>query len=299
MVDQLMVWGRPSVAEVGPGEDRTLPVTPSAFLRILSVSEDTSSVKPDSSWSSWVVRSDSDPPMGIGPRYHHGVLRLAVVIPTLDEEELLAPVLSEGTRAADLVVVSDGGSRDRTVQLARTAGARVVREDRGRGGQLNRGAELALGEGAEALLFVHADTRLPDGAGEAVREALEADFVGGGFYVRFDDPRLVYRFGSRMMNLRTRISKTPLGDQAQFVRGSVFREMRGFREWPILEDLDFARRLKRRGSVAMLDPPVVTAARRYVRQGPVRTVARNWLIWTLFFLGVSPERLARLYGRAR
>lgn len=232
-------------------------------------------------------------------RYDSVVLRLAVVIPTLDEEESLASILEVARKEADAVVVSDGGSRDRTVEVAETAGARVVRGRPGRGSQLNRGSDLALREGAEALLFVHADTRLPVGAGDAVRRALVEGSVGGGFYVVFDDPRPIFRFGSRMMNLRTRLSRVPLGDQAQFVRGPVFETMEGFREWPILEDLDFARRLKRRGPVTVLSPPVVTAARRYVRQGPIRTVARNWLIWTLFLLGVAPERLARLYRQIR
>ena len=100
-----------------------------------------------------------------------------------------------------------------------------------------------------------------------------------------------------MINLRTRLSRCPFGDQAHFVRRDIFDELGGYRDWPILEDLDFARRLARRGPIALLSPPVVTSGRRYLRGGPFRTVARNWLILALYFGGVPPRRLERLYRR--
>jgi len=117
--------------------------------------------------------------------------------------------------------------------------------------------------------------------------------------VRFDDDGFWMRLGSRLVNLRTRLTRVPLGDQAQFVTRDAFAALGGFRDWPILEDLDFMRRLKRHarasGGIALLDPPVVTAARRYLTGGIARTIARNWLIWALYLLGVPPRRLARLY----
>jgi hypothetical protein len=107
------------------------------------------------------------------------------------------------------------------------------------------------------------------------------------------------RLGARLINWRTRLTGLPLGDQAQFVRRDVFLAMQGFRDWPILEDLDFALRLKRQGRTVLIGQPVTTAARRFVEQGIVRTVATNWLIWFLFLAGVSPHRLARLYRQIR
>jgi hypothetical protein len=123
--------------------------------------------------------------------------------------------------------------------------------------------------------------------------------VGGGFLVRFDDPRPIYRFGTRMVALRTRLTRSPLGDQAQFATRQAFEQLGGFRDWPLLEDLDFIRRLKRIGAVEILPQQVVTSSRRYVEGGPVRTVVLNWLIWVLYFSGVSPQRLSRLYKTYR
>jgi hypothetical protein len=132
-----------------------------------------------------------------------------------------------------------------------------------------------------------------------VRAAVAAGAVGGGFLVRFDAEGLVYRLGERVANLRARITRAPLGDHGQFVTRAAFEELGGFREWPLLEDLDFIRRLGRRGRVAVLPLRVTTSARRFEAGGPLRTVLRNWWIWVLYALGVSPHRLARLYGNVR
>ena len=223
-------------------------------------------------------------------------LSLAVLIPTLDEEETLRRNLPAALAAAGEVVVSDGGSRDATVRVARELGARVVTGPPGRGPQLNRAAAAT---GAEVLLVLHADTGLPAGAVEAVRAAVAAGAVGGGFLVRFDADGFVYRLGERVANLRARRTRAPLGDHGQFVTRAAFEALGGFREWPLLEDLDFIRRLRRRGRVAVLPLHVTTSARRFEAGGPLRTVLRNWLIWVLFAVGVSPHRLARLYGHVR
>ena len=123
--------------------------------------------------------------------------------------------------------------------------------------------------------------------------------MGGGFEVRFDDPRRIFALGARIVNLRTHLLHAPLGDQAQFATGDVFRAVEGFREWPILEDLDLMQRLRRRGPIAVLRPPATTAARRFVERGIARTIVTNWSIWALYLLGVDPARLARLYPHIR
>ena len=117
--------------------------------------------------------------------------------------------------------------------------------------------------------------------------------------MRFDSAIPIMAVGSRLVNLRTRLSRLPLGDQGQFVRADIFRDLGGYREWPILEDLDFMRRLKRRGRIAVLPEPVLTSDRRFAQRGVWRTVGTNWLIWLLFLLGVRPERLARFYRDVR
>ncbi len=218
-------------------------------------------------------------------------MRLAIVIPTLDEAPLIATVIERARRHADEIIVADGGSHDDSRAIAERHGARVVVSAPGRGTQLNAGARATQ---ADALLFLHADTRLPDGAGDQVRTMLAEGAVGGGFHVRFDDRRRLLPLGARVINLRTRLTRCPLGDQAQFVTREAFETLGGFRDWPILEDLDFARRLKRHGRLALIKAPVETAARRFLRQGVLRTIVTNWLIWALYFIGVDPSSLARL-----
>ena len=219
-------------------------------------------------------------------------ITVAAIIPTLDEESTLRRRLPEVLSVADEVVVSDGGSRDNTLRLAEELGAQIVSGAPGRGPQLNRGAAATR---SDALLFLHADTRLPDGAVPAVREAIHSGKVGGGFQVRFDTDRRVMALGSRLVQLRTRLTQAPLGDQAQFVSRAIFKQLGGFREWPVLEDLDLIRRMKRKGEVVVLPLEATTSARRYLEDGIGRTVALNWLIWTLYFAGVPAQRLARLY----
>jgi rSAM/selenodomain-associated transferase 2 len=223
-------------------------------------------------------------------------IRLAIVVPTLNEEDAVRRHLPAALAAADEVIVSDGGSGDATVEAARRLGARVVCGPSGRGGQLNRGAAAAA---ADVLLFLHADTTLPPRGSAAVREAVANGASGGAFLLRFDADRPAQRLGAWLINQRTRALRLPLGDQAQFVTREVFADLGGFRDWPILEDLDFALRLRRLGGLTLIGEPVTTAARRFVEQGAPRAVATNWLIWLLFFLGISPHRLARLYRQIR
>ena len=223
-------------------------------------------------------------------------MRLSIILPVLDDTSQLRQRLPEVLEIADEVIVSQGGDDPEVAELARSVGAQWVAGPAQRGGQLNRGARKATGE---ALLFLHADTQLPPGAHEAVRRAFHGGAVGGGFTLRFDTDHLAMRAIARAINLRTRITRCPLGDQAQFVRRETFEALGGYREWPLLEDLDFAHRLKRSGPTALISPPVLTSPRRYLGQGILRTLLINRLIFTLYFAGVSPHRLASLYRHGR
>jgi rSAM/selenodomain-associated transferase 2 len=222
--------------------------------------------------------------------------RLAIVVPTLDEEPGLEAHLPSALAAGDQVVVSDGGSTDRTREAAAALGATVVSGPAGRGTQLNRGAAAC---DAELLLFLHADTTLPAGAAAAVRDAVASGHDGGGFRVRFAPSSPAFRLGSAIVNVRTRMTRLPLGDQAQFVTRQAFHRLGGYREWPVLEDLDFALRLRRDGRPVVLPLAVTTSSRRYLRGGIARTIVTNWLMWVLFAAGVPPHRLGRLYGQVR
>ncbi len=152
----------------------------------------------------------------------------------------------------------------------------------------------AAGASGEILLFLHADSRLPTGAFEAVRRTFDDPaVVGGAFRLAIDSPRRSLRMIARAANWRTRLSGVPYGDQGIFVRRAIFNELGGFPDLPLMEDLEFARRLKRKGRVVLLTGPIVTSPRRWEREGVGFVTLRNQLFVLLFFLGVPPARLAR------
>lgn len=219
-------------------------------------------------------------------------MSVAAVIPALNEEEWIGRSI-DAARAAgvDEVIVADGGSTDATISIAEDRGARVIRGDRMRGRQLNRGAEAAS---SDAIVFVHADTLLPLGAARAIREALR-DHVFGGFRLKFAEPDSKLRIAETMINLRTAITKSPWGDQAQFIARQPFLANGGFREIPIMEDYELAVRMKRTGPTTVVPLHVITSGRRFLQKGVWKTAAINWRIIASYRLGAAPEDLARLY----
>lgn len=193
-------------------------------------------------------------------------------------------------------MVVDGGSRDATIGTARRVpDVTALVSARGRAVQMNAGARVAHGR---VLLFLHADTWLPDGALAAVDDALaDPAVVGGRFDVRFDSPRPVLSMIAFFMNLRSRWSGISTGDQAIFVRRDVFDGLGGFAEIPLMEDVELTKRLKRRGRVVALRARVTTAARKWQREGALRTMALMWALRFLYLCGVPPARLHRWYYR--
>lgn len=217
-------------------------------------------------------------------------MSVSVVIPALDEAERIGATIDAAFAAgAAEVLVCDGGSSDATSSLAASHGARVITGERTRGRQLNQGASAAVGD---TLIFLHADTLLPPGAADAVERAL-ADHVFGGFRIEFLEPGLAYV--ARMINARTRFTRAPWGDQAQFARRETFLRTGGYPDMPIMEDYELARRMKRLGPTTLLPLTVRTSGRRFLTNGVVRTTCTNWLIIASYHAGVSPERLARWY----
>ena len=223
-------------------------------------------------------------------------MRLAIVIPALDEAANLArllPDLARDCAGAEIVVV-DGGSRDETAAVvARAPGPRLLATARGRALQMNHGARAT---GGDTLLFLHADTRLPAGAAEAIAQALaEPGVVGGRFDVRFDNARALFRVIAWFMNARSRASGICTGDQAIFVRRADFEAIGGYPEIPLMEDIELSRALKRRGRMRALRLRVTTSARKWEREGPLRTIGLMWALRFLHFCGVAPARLHRWY----
>jgi len=222
---------------------------------------------------------------------------IEVIIPALNEAAHLETLLADlSGREEDVrITLVDGGSTDGTWEIASRFPVRRLRAPRGRAAQMNAGTRGASGG---ILLFLHADTTLPPDAFRRVADTLaDPEVVGGSFRLTFDrsDPWLdAYAFCSRINH--------PLftyGDQALFVRREVFARIGGFREMPIMEDVEIQRRLRRAGRFVKLPQAVVTSARRFVQIGPVRQQLLNVALVALYHLGVAPARLKQLYADAR
>jgi len=222
-------------------------------------------------------------------------MAVSVIIPALNEEQWIAGAVRSafGAGAAEVIVV-DGGSFDRTTRFATAAGARILLAEPMRARQLNRGAQSAS---SASLIFLHADSRLPDGAAAAVEAALDHNIVFGGFRIQFSEPDRKLRVAENMINFRSILLRTPWGDQAQFIRRELFLESGGFPDIPIMEDYELARRMKRNGRTRILPMTVTTSGRRFLQKGLWRTAAINWSIIWKYHRGESPEELARIYRR--
>lgn len=219
--------------------------------------------------------------------------RLSVVVPALNEApgiraalEALAPLRARGHE----VIVVDGGSSDDTAQLALGLCDQLLNVPRGRALQMNAGARAALGN---ALLFLHADTRLPPRADEFVLSSLEKH-IWGRFDIEIESRRRLLKLVGRAMNLRSRLTGIATGDQAIFVRREAFA---GFPEIALMEDIAFCRAMRRLGPPACRREKVVSSGRRWESRGVLRTIVLMWGLRLLYFLGARPEKLARIYEK--
>ncbi len=231
-------------------------------------------------------------------------MTISVIIPTLNEERtIMATLAHTAALGFDELIVVDGGSLDQTPALVESyrrrtqspaqSPVRLVTAPSGRASQMNEGAKAS---GSETLLFLHADTQLPDDAKTMIETTLaNQGMVGGRFDVRFDHPSRWGTIISKMMNWRSRLSGIATGDQALFVRRHIFEQLGGFADMPLMEDIDFSRRLKRKGATAALTATVTTSFRRWEQQGPLRTILLMWALRFLYWIGVPSHRLGRWY----
>jgi uncharacterized protein len=224
--------------------------------------------------------------------------RISVVIPTLNEAATIRAALRRAQTARNVeTIVVDGGSRDATAETARRYGALVLAAEPSRSRQMNVGAAAATGD---ILLFLHADTRLPEGYDGHVREVLSRPgAIAGAFALALDSPRLSLRLMATVANWRSRYLGTPYGDQALFLATETFRAIGGFPELPIMEDVALVRRLKPRGRIVILPVAVVTSARRWLKVGVWKTWLVNQMALGAYLLGVAPRTIARFYNREK
>ncbi len=223
--------------------------------------------------------------------------KISVIIPILNEAKVLEKTLSQlqpQLGSHELIVV-DGGSTDASVKIAENYG-KVIISERGRAKQLNAGAAAATGD---ILIFLHADIWLEPGALAAVATAISSGYVGGGFRQKIDGKRVLYRLIEIAGDIRGRYLKVFYGDSGIFLARTNFQKIGGFPDVPILEEMEFSKDLRRLGKTTLLTPYIHISARRWEARGIVRTTLNNWLITLLYFLGVSPEKLARLYSHIR
>jgi rSAM/selenodomain-associated transferase 2/rSAM/selenodomain-associated transferase 1 len=228
---------------------------------------------------------------GLLPTVERGML--SVIIPARNEASRLAATLDELRKTPNLErIVVDGGSTDDTIAIAQQHGATVVSAPRGRGSQLNAGAAMSRGE---VLLFLHADTRLPATFATEIWSLLTDDVAFGAFRLAIDRSTLSLRVIQAGANWRSRWRGIAYGDQAMFIRSARFFQAGGFRNWPLMEDYEFSRRMRRQGKVAISSQAVSTSSRRWTNKGAVRTTFLNQCFVAAFRMGVSPERLSQWY----
>lgn len=223
---------------------------------------------------------------------------ISIIIPTLNEARNITKTLAAISRTARTeVIVVDGGSTDDTVALAESLGARVMKNISSKAGQMNTGANAAIGE---VLLFLHADTLLPANFENRIAESLHAHgFSAGAFQLRIDSNARGLRLVELIANLRSRYLQMPYGDQAIFLSRTAFNNIGGFPDLPIMEDFELIRRLRRRGKIVMVPESVLTSPRRWMNMGILRTWLINQFIITAYYLGISPNRLAGWYRREK
>ncbi len=218
-----------------------------------------------------------------------------MVIPALNEANRVVDAIDSARAPGVEVVVADGGSRDATRELAAAAGALVVNSPAGRAEQLAAGVRASCGD---AILLLHADTRLPSGFDQVVESALEdARTIGGAFRMRFEEAGWALRVVEWGVRLRVAVFGLPYGDQALFVRRRTLDAIGGIPRAPIMEDLDLVRAMRGCGRLALLDLPVTTSARRYRTRGVARTLLRNAVAAAARLFGVDRRRVADWYHR--
>ncbi len=248
------------------------------------------------------IRTQCEPDNGSAGRgFLAGAMKLSIIIPVLNERECLPTTLSalQGQPCIHEVIVVDGGSTDGTRDwLRHQSSVHVIDSASGRGNQMNAGAEAATGD---TLLFLHADCFLPHDAAERLQGALSVGgVVGGCFRVRFAEahPRSL-RVVVAGINMRTILFRSATGDQAIFVRHSIFESVGSFQNWPLFEDIDLVRRIKRAGKFVALRSPVTLSARRYIRHGVWRTTFLMFFLRLGFWAGVPVVKLKRWFVDVR
>lgn len=224
------------------------------------------------------------------------IKRISIIIPTLNEAKNITQAIATTQHSTNVeVIVVDGGSQDNTVELTQSLGVKVLFAPKSRAIQMNLGALAATGD---ILLFLHADTRLPARFDNLIRDTLtQTDIIAGAFALKIDAALWSLRLIEIGVNWRSRTLQMPYGDQAIFLKSTVFHKIGSFPELPMMEDFELMRRLKSCGRIAIIPVPVLTSARRWLQKGIIKTTLMNQIAIIAYLSGVSPEKIKRWYQR--
>jgi glycosyltransferase involved in cell wall biosynthesis len=250
--------------------------------------------------------------------------KFSVILPVLNEAAIINSMMDHlealvGSDQCEIIVV-DGSPDGSTIKAITRRGIYCVKSPQGRARQMNAGAAAAKGE---LLIFLHADTRLPRNALDLINQIMtqqimtqqtmaqqamtqqtitqqtmaQQALVGGAFDLRIGSERPMLKIISRIASLRSRLTRIPYGDQAIFIRRDYFNQIGRYPEIPLMEDVALMRRIKKAGGrIGFIPEPVITSARRWEKEGILYVTARNWVLLSAYFLGVSPEKLAKYYS---
>ncbi|NUM82410.1 TIGR04283 family arsenosugar biosynthesis glycosyltransferase [bacterium] len=229
--------------------------------------------------------------------------RFSIIIPVFNEAPIIGGVIESHCRLGNVeIILSDGGSDDGTIKIAeeftkKYSNVLLTSSIKGRGIQMNTGAKLARGEW---LIFLHADTLLPTASFRALVQHIEEhpETHAGAFTLRLEHKSFFYRYMEFYAKWRCRLIQLPFGDHGFFIRKTIFVKLGGFRDdFPIMEDVEMIRRLKRQCSLAILKAPVFSSVRRFEKDGRFNRALTNLLVQSLYFFGQHPRQLAQLYNR--
>ena len=224
-------------------------------------------------------------------------MKLSIIIPVFNEAEKIAATLNKLQRyrkQGHEIIVVDGGSQDNTIDCVDGMSDKLLISKAGRAMQMNIGAEQA---GGEVLVFLHADTQLPDGADTLIINAISSNGKWGRFNVRLSGNHILFRFIETLMNVRSCLTSIATGDQVIFVQTNLFKKVDGYPEIKLMEDIALSKRLKAIGKPVCIKKPVITSSRKWENEGILKTALLMWKLRLLYFLGVSPEKLFSQYYR--
>ncbi len=221
--------------------------------------------------------------------------KISIIIPVINEAPSIVTFLKslqQYRNKGHEVILIDGGSHDKTLQLSHNYVDQTITSMPGRAAQMNLGAQHAKNT---ILLFLHSDTYLPKSADTIIIHALTTDYMWGRFNVKLSSTRFIFRIIATLINLRSNITKVATGDQAIFLYKNIFNRINGYPDIVLMEDIALSKKLRKKYSCACLTDKVITSSRRWEKNGIYRTIILMWYIRALYYFGVCPKQLSKLY----